>query len=128
MAMQLCVEWQKYQIVKHKKADFSVGIIEKTGIITVLTIFVTSSNLLIDFLFPVKTRNPDYLLSQDFVSCFTLLVLVPIISILRNSTMKNFSRQWIYSALNLILSSLSRFYTKILICKDNKIEPMILPK
>jgi len=58
VVMQLCVEWQKYQIVKQEKTDFSVGIVQKTGIISVLAIFVTSSNLLIDFLFPIKTRNP----------------------------------------------------------------------
>jgi hypothetical protein len=56
--MQLCVEWQKYQIAKHEKADFSFGIIQKTGIISILVIFVTFSNLLIDFLFPIKTKNP----------------------------------------------------------------------
>jgi hypothetical protein len=126
--MQSCVEWQKYQIVKHEKVDFSFGIIQKTGMISLLAIFVTSSNLLIDFIFPVKTRNPDYLLSQDFVSCFTLFVVAPIVAILRNSSMKKFTRQWIFSKFDLIVSSVSRFNSKFVNCKRNKIEPMILPK
>jgi hypothetical protein len=83
--MQLCVEWQKYQIVKQEKANFSVGIIQKTGIISILVIFVTFSNLLIDFLFPIKTKNPGvnfnnilhavFLYNIVFCTCFMLASL-----------------------------------------------------
>jgi hypothetical protein len=121
-AMQTCVEWQKYQMVKKQSSKLNVGIIQKTGIVSFLIIIIISCNLLIDILF--KTKSPDSYISRDFVSNFTLFVLGQGSIIFRNSTMKKFTKQWVCSAKDEV-SSLFCFYLKKLQCKDNAVKPVV---
>jgi hypothetical protein len=94
--MQICAEWQKHKLEINKINNINIGIIQKTGIVSLLIIIIVIANLLIDILF--KTKTPDNYISRDFVSNFVIFVLGQAAIISRNSRMKKTTQQLICSA------------------------------
>jgi hypothetical protein len=92
--MQILVEWQKSKMEDNNCVS---NIVQKTGLVTSLIIFIASSNLLINYFFPQGrgTTNENYVFSQDFVNVFAACVIVPLIFVWKNPTMKKCTRTWI---------------------------------
>jgi hypothetical protein len=64
LIMQCSVEWEKYQLRKSQTLIFQINSIgnsvKRTGIATLLIVFVISSHLFWIFLFPNDSKMTDY--------------------------------------------------------------------
>jgi hypothetical protein len=80
----------KYQMRKQAAGDNSnsfKGVVKKTGIFTFFGFTMTLVNLILNTLFPDKSKNQNYFLSQDLFSCFVIGVILPLIIAKTNDAM-----------------------------------------
>jgi hypothetical protein len=94
--MQIFVEWKNYKIQDETVSASKVMV--KTGIVTFLTVTVTSSNVILDSYYPIDQRNENFYMFKDFISFFFVFVLIPFSLVLRNPTIMRHCKQWISSA------------------------------
>jgi hypothetical protein len=127
--MQIYTETIKYQMRKqavgHSDENFK-GVIRKTGIFTLFGVLLTLVNLILNILFPDKSKNQNYFLSQDLISCFATGVILPMVIAKTNPAMSKFfqlrlssnngeyneEKLWI-QVLNIFVSLFSRKETQI---------------
>ncbi len=72
----------KYQMRRQavgNNSDNFKGVVKKTGIFTLFLFFMTSMNFILNTFFPDKSKNQNYFLAQDLVSCFACGVILPLI-------------------------------------------------
>ena len=97
LTMQIYVEWQKSLIGEDNNSLNSIA--QKTGLVTSLAVFMIAANYFINFFFPKSQRNSqDYFLLEDFVNILVICVIIPLIVIWRNPTMKKYAITWILSS------------------------------
>jgi hypothetical protein len=96
LVMQIFVEWKNYKIRDETVSASKVMV--KTGIVTFLTVTVTSSNVILDSYYPIDQRNENFYMLKDFISFFFVFVLIPFTLVVRNPTIMRHSQQWISSA------------------------------
>jgi hypothetical protein len=80
----------KYQMRKQAAGDNSnsfKGVVKKTGIFTFFGFTMTLVNLILNTLFPDKSKNQNYFLSQDLFSCCVIGVILPLIIAKTNDSM-----------------------------------------
>ena len=130
--MQIYTEWNKYKLRKlsNMKHDETIkGTIKRTGIFTLFAVFLTIVNMMLNTLFPNKSKNQNYFLSQDLISIFSTSVILPIIIAATNEGMNKYIKQYI-SYTN-IYQSVTKFLS---ICKtidafdfkrNNQIQPIV---
>jgi hypothetical protein len=94
--MQIFVEWKNYKIRDETVSASKVMV--KTGIVTFLTVTVTSSNVILDSYYPIDQRNENFYMLKDFISFFFVFVLIPFTLVVRNPTIMRHSQQWILTA------------------------------
>ena len=98
--MQILVEWQKSKMDDNNSVS---SIIQKTGLVmSLIIIFMASANLIINNLFFRGSKNERYFLSQDFVNVFAACIIIPLIFIWKNPTMKKCTRVWITNNIKII--------------------------
>ena len=90
--MQLCTQWQKYQLRKLEQETRVVGeILKKTGLFTYLTSLVALGQFLFQFALPTKGESLH--LAKDLLSNGILFVIIPLIIIANNNKMVRYIHQ-----------------------------------
>ena len=126
LTMQIYVEWQKSLMEDNNTLN---SIAQKTGLVTSLAVFMIAANFVNNVFFPKsKTNSQEYFLLEDFVNILVICVIIPLIVIWRNPTMKKYAIAWILSSKGFRLMVHVHFsvINKIRILR-NKVQPM-LPK
>ena len=100
LPMQICLEWQKYKLVKKSKSNFlfikeseqvlpRYSAIKKTGLPGLLA-FIASLVLLLFVL--ILPNIKQVYLTQNFIKITILFFLAPLGTILQNPNMKRFAK------------------------------------
>ncbi len=130
LVLLIYTEFIKYKMRKQAAGNNSnnfKGVIKKTGIFTFIALVVTVMNFTINTLFPDKSKNQNYFLAQDLISCFAGGVILPFIIAKTNDTMSKFSelRLTFTDALENGISQLRNLITSILSRNGNQIHPVV---
>ena len=99
VAMQTFAEWQKYQLRQVNPIQMRDNdVIKKSGIFSSLVVLVASFHLTLNLIFTDELRSRNFYLAKDLFSFIVSFVLIPIIVIVNNKTMRMFTVNWIRSA------------------------------
>jgi hypothetical protein len=130
LVLLIYTEFIKYKMRKQAAGNNSnnfKGVIKKTGIFTFIALVVTVMNFTINTLFPDKSKNQNYFLAQDLISCFAGGVIIPFVIAKSNDAMSKFFelRLTFRDALENGNSKLRNFITSILPGNGNQIHPVL---
>ncbi len=130
LVLLIYTEVIKYQMKKQAAGDYSnnfKGVIKKTGIFTLFGFVVTVMNLTLNTFFPEKSKNQNYFLAQDLISCFAGGVILPFIIAKTNDAMSKFFelRLTFTDALENGIGQLRNFLTSFLSRNGNQIHPVV---
>lgn len=127
--MQLYTEWNKYKLRKLSCSNHDEtfkGTIKKTGIFTLVVILLAFVNMILNILFPNKSNNQEYFLSQDLISIFLTSIILPMIITATNPGLSKYLKQYIISICENVakfLISWQEIIGTLVAKRNNQIQP-----